>query len=406
MFLLLLLPPSARAFKVPSGIGAPSAAATTYSATQTARNLADAAYIASNNRTATVSFGARDVSERPLNLDFVPRIGWKGTVFPSVASPVLCSVVASAVALYIHDRLGFAGIDATAHTILGVLTSFLTVFRTQQAYGRYWEGRGHLGTIMASVVETASIASIHFSGEQPERAAAARLELGRLLRVYFRETVRFLRKTSRTTQRVSNYWLPEDATNRADLDAAPECDLEASPGECTALSAVPRPPNLVLQWIRAWVYRVGVEQELVAGADAAARTRTLSLGVDRALSQLQPAFNGAAKIATTPAPQPYTQMSRWLAFWFCFTVPLALVRAFAVPGGQPVGVVPAAALLAFGYYGLDYCSNQLQNPFIAEFGDVSLDGRFMQAVCEDVDMLLLPGEETRAARAAATEAGE
>lgn len=40
--------------------------------------------------------------------------------------------------------------------------------------------------------------------------------------------------------------------------------------------------------------------------------------------------------------------------------------------------------------GLDYCSNQLQNPFIAEFGDVSLDGRFMQAVAEDVDMLLLP----------------
>ena len=82
MFLLLLLPPSARAFKVPSGIGAPSAAATTYSATQTARNLADAAYIASNNRTATVSFGARDVSERPLNLDFVPRM--------SKIGPLIC----------------------------------------------------------------------------------------------------------------------------------------------------------------------------------------------------------------------------------------------------------------------------------------------------------------------------
>ena len=29
-----------------------------------------------------------------------------------------------------------------------------------------------------------------------------------------------------------------------------------------------------------------------------------------------------------------------------------------------------------------------QNPFIAEFGDVQLDGRFTQAVCSDVDVLL------------------
>ena len=41
-------------------------------------------------------------------------------------------------------------------------------------------------------------------------------------------------------------------------------------------------------------------------------------------------------------------------------------------------------------YGLDYCSTQLQNPFIAEFGDVQLDGRFSKATCDDIDMLLLP----------------
>ena len=35
--------------------------------------------------------------------------------------------------------------------------------------------------------------------------------------------------------------------------------------------------------------------------------------------------------------------------------------------------------------------NQLQNPFIAEFGDAQLDGRFTNAVCEDIDMLLQTG---------------
>ena len=107
----------------------------------------------------------------------------------------------------------------------------------------------------------------------------------------------------------------------------------------------------------------------------------------------QPSFNGAAKIATTPAPQPYTQMGRWLVFWFVFTLPLALIGTFGSLGASGSGdvsiaFVPAGMLLAFGYYGLDYTANQLQNPFIAEFGDVALDGRFTAAVCADVDLLL------------------
>ena len=63
---------------------------------------------------------------------------------------------------------------------------------------------------MAGIVDLASMAAVQFSGEEPQKAAAARVELARLLRLYFRETVRFLRRTSRTTQRVSNYWIPDD----------------------------------------------------------------------------------------------------------------------------------------------------------------------------------------------------
>lgn len=68
------------------------------------------------------------------------------------------------------------------------------------------------------------------------------------------------------------------------------------------------------------------------------------------LMAMQPAFNGAAKIATTPAPQPYTQMSRWMIFFFVYSVPLAFVRAFDAAGDAYIpAVVFADALLAFGY---------------------------------------------------------
>ena len=33
-------------------------------------------------------------------------------------------------------------------------------------------------------------------------------------------------------------------------------------------------------------------------------------------------------------------------------------------------------------------SHTRRNPFISEFGDVQLDGRFTLPVCEDVDLLL------------------
>ena len=101
----LLLPLNAHAYRVPADIGAPrtSGGASTPFSGANARTLADAAYLASTNRSMG-SIGATDVSERPLNLDFVPRLGWKGTVFPSVASPVLCSIFASALALFLYER--------------------------------------------------------------------------------------------------------------------------------------------------------------------------------------------------------------------------------------------------------------------------------------------------------------
>jgi predicted membrane chloride channel (bestrophin family) len=92
---------------------------------------------------------------------------------------------------------------------------------------------------------------------------------------------------------------------------------------------------------------------------------------------------------------PLNAVGRWLVFWFVFTLPLALIGTFGSlgagasgSGAVSIAFIPAGMLLAFGYYGLDYCATQLQNPFIAEFGDVQLDGRFLLAVCEDVDMLL------------------
>ena len=320
---------------------------------------------------------------RVLNLDFVPRVGWRGTVFPAIVSPSLAAVATAGATIYAHETIGFAGIDATGHLMLGVLVSFMTVFRSQQGYARYWEARGHLGALMSSLVDAASLGAVHLEADDARAAADARAELARLLRVYFTEVVVFLRHESVETEKVGTFWKPADAPARAELVRSH--DRETTDDERAALGRAARPPVLVLTWIRAHLQDC-VRRGVFVGGSRGERQRALASGVERVLQTLPAHFNGAAKIATTPTPQPYLQMSRWLIFAFVLSVPLPLLsKALATP----LAILPVTVFLAFGYYGLDYCSNQLANPFVADFGDAALDGHFLRAVCTDVDMLLL-----------------
>ena len=164
----------------------------------------------------------------------------------------------------------------------------MTVFRTQQAYSRYWEARGQLGAIMACVVDAALAGVRTNSGAHATRSGVRR---GRSSRgrawMYFREVVRFLRRASRETQRISNYWLPEEAI--AAIVKEDTCDAEATEAECALIQATPRPPVLVLQWVQAHLQGVGGRARLAQRRDRSReRQQLLSLGVERIIAKIQP----------------------------------------------------------------------------------------------------------------------
>lgn len=84
------------------------------------------------------------------------------------------------------------------------------------------------------------------------------------------------------------------------------------------------------------------------------------------------AASASALLPWQPLPLLRSQRStprssgRWLVFWFVYTVPFALIGTFK--DDNAIAVVPASALLTFGYYGLDYCANQLQVPTLVYCG--------------------------------------
>ena len=355
---------------------------------------------------------------RQFNFDFVPKpteiipfLQRTDSVLPYVVSPVLCSLLESCVTVYALKKYHpIMPADPTGLNVLGVLLSLTTVFRTQQAYSRYWESRGHLGQLMAAVVDAASAASVALaSGERAGAPlAAARAELARLLKLYFAQVEHCLQEATHATKARSDYWRPAEknaAESRellrfraldADLDGSVSDDEaatasiadamhHATPDEAHALGrlALRTRPALVLRWVRTSLHERAVRGRLAAGADANARARLVAATVGPALAQIQVQFNGCNKIATTPFPAPYMQMNRVLRFVFCYTLPFNLAPKL---GGW---VVPLAALFAFGYYGLDAAATQLQDPFVAAFGDTALDGRFVRATSADVDAVLV-----------------
>mmetsp|Transcript_29170 Transcript_29170/g.67140 ORF Transcript_29170/g.67140 Transcript_29170/m.67140 type:complete len:418 (+) Transcript_29170:95-1348(+) len=319
-----------------------------------------------------------------LNLDFMPRFVVAGTVIPLVVSPVVLVVLEMVIVRGLLSQ-EVPSSDLTLVNVTGVLVSLLTVFRTQQAYARYWEARSALGRLLAAIVDVASASSAYL-----QTIGASRDRTATYLRLYAHETTSFLRETSATTKAASEYWRDMD-TVAQDVEEAlggqKRCavldDLDAKRHYEQLDSVVPRTrPILVLRWTREELYQQAMCHQDGRITHAEAQT-LLANSVLPSLIPLQAEYNACAKVASTPFPRAYVQMDRLIRFAYVFSLPIFLC------GRVGSEAVPLVALLAFGFYGLDAVANQLQHPFVSAFGDAALDGRFTKAVCDDVDALLL-----------------
>jgi len=337
-----------------------------------------------------------------FHFDWVPVLFSADTdsLWPQLFSPVLAVCFLSALLVWLQlPILGNASSSEVG--IVGVLVSFATVFRTQQSYSRFWEGRSKLGMMMAGIVDAASITGVLLeSGPcQDDRwRREQKAEVARLLRLYMREAAAFLRSASVTTAKRTEYWRNGDEVER-DLSEILGSTLvkqtehtEASATEARKLDAMaPRTrAPAVLQWLRRALQTAATDEKhggaLIAGSDASARMLLLSQETTSALGTLQREFNACCKIATTPLPVQYVRISRLLRFVFVFSCPLLLANKLGW------SCVLFCGLLAFGYHAIDAVGLALSNPFVGKLGEATLDGRFVAAVCTDVDALLTEAE--------------
>jgi len=236
----------------------------------------------------------------------------RGSVIPrSLFFALPCGLYALGLK-YLQDEGHISTVDVLANnaafTGFTFAITFLLVFRTSQAYSRYWEGITVGHRMLAEWFDFASsvIAFSKYSKAEPEVTQAFHHRLVRLLSLLHAGALASLRGIDG-----SNFELIDiNGLDQEDVDAALVCDHAAS---------------LIGQWILELVVE-GIELKILTAPPPI---------VSRAFQEFangMVAYHDAMKIQTTKFPFPYSQMSAVMLIAHWFITPWVMCQWIRSPG--------------------------------------------------------------------------
>lgn len=269
-------------------------------------------------------------------IDYDPH-KWRTTFFAMKGSMVkVISVRSTLVALgasllvLLHDLykpFDFPNADVV-HGFVGTALGLLLVFRTNQSYDRWWEGRKLWGAMVNTCRNLARAASVHLAHD-PDR-------LSRVVRL----TQAFPAASMATLRHKT--WVPANI----------------APDDVEAIAARNHAPTAVCQRIT-W----HLEQERKAGRLA----DIVFTSVDNNNQLLVDIIGACERIHKTPLPFAYVVHLRRALVLYCVSLPIALVNTF---GWWTVGVV---WILTYVMLGIEEIGVEIEDPFEGDDNDLPLE---------------------------------
>eukprot|EP00736_Rhodelphis_marinus_P002262 Rmarinus@m.10048 len=293
-----------------------------------------------------------------LLFQILPR---HGSVLPGILTQIMLVAALAIMAPIIleeetdGDSKKFRELPDDAHSLLGPPLAFLLVFRSQLSYNRYWEGRGHIGTVAKDVRDMARQVCYFFDSENPS-GVQARNELLRYLKLFYALLRMHLRG--------------ESDINDATL-LNPSLVKES---EKNVLQHCARRPLVVVGWMSAIVTRM-------RGFEGTSFSTKMFVHLDDSVSDLIAGFNGCDKIRGTPIPFPYAQMLVIFLTLYIFTLPFVLVQYF-----EYVTIVPSV-IMCIALFGINQVGLEIEDPFGYDSNDLPLDA-IGNALSADIDSFL------------------
>ena len=270
-----------------------------------------------------------------------------GSVLPKLLPRVVAVAVLGQLAVWANAKYGFK-FAPVVHTMVGVALGLLLVFRTNASFDRWWEGRKLLGAMVNRTRDLTRQVTNLIDGDD-DVTKVARQELREMISGYFALTCQHLRG-ERELSAIKNV-----------LGAALRERLEP----------IKHRPVLMLSWISGRVTNL-----LRAGKLSEQRLQL----IDTNLTALQEYLAGAERIVKTPVPFAYAQHIKTFLALFTFSAPFVMVDALKSYTAL------AAAILAFGLFGIDEIGVEIEDPFGHDPNDLPLDsiGEGIEAVTLEI----------------------
>lgn len=272
----------------------------------------------------------------------------KGSVVPILIPRILLCAALGGLSALMYTTWGLK-LPTIAHTLLGVALGLLLVFRTNASYDRFWEGRKLFGSIVNRSRDLLR-QSAHLIDGDDEAAHTARREVRRYVVMYFALLRQYLRA-------------------ERNLD---ELGVEMTAAERAALEPAAVRPNLAVLWLT---------EELVKCLRRGSLTEQRYQLMDQNITALVDNWGGAERIMRTPVPFAYAQHIKSFLTLFCTTAPFAMVET--MKWYTPI----AAAVLAYGMFGIDEIGVEIEDPFGDDPNDLPIDA-IEKRVSADTELLV------------------
>lgn len=257
----------------------------------------------------------------------------RGTVMPRVLGRTI-AVAALTVALILLRENTALRLDmpGTAHAMVGVALGLLLVFRTNASYARFWDGRILLGGIVNNCRDLARQCQNYF----PDLSLDARREIAANICGFAAVMVAHLR--AEPIADVAEIYVGKERAARLERCSAPPLVL------ATELS-----------------------QQFVVEANEGRLHEMRLRTMDACISDLIDLWGGCERILKTPVPFAYAHHIKSFLTIFCFTAPFTMI------GDMGWYAPAAAAIVAFGLYGIDEIGVEIEDPFGRDENDLPMD---------------------------------
>jgi putative membrane protein len=263
----------------------------------------------------------------------------RGSVLPRIAPRIVLFMGYSALIVFSRQMgwklpISILG-ELTSNVAYNLVLGLLLVFRTNNSYDRYWEGRKAWGQIVIALRNLARTIQVsipvHNEQEWQQKKRAFQLLIA------FPIAVKLHLRQNPDNQELADF---------------------LTPAECATLDQVPNRPIYITLWLQDYLQKQ---------MDCQRVDSNRAWELDDSVNQLIQGLATCERIVHTPLPMAYVIYLKQLILVYCIALPLGLKPEL---GWSMVFIV---GMVAFILMGVEELAREIENPFGLDVNDLPLE---------------------------------